>query len=160
MLLKNNNIAVIGLGYVGLPLSIEFGKKYTVIGYDKNIKRINELKSNYDSNDDIAKKDFKKAKKVFFSHNHNSLKNSNIFIITVPTPIKKNKKPDLKFINEACNIICKYIKKESIIILESTVYPGFTEGYIVPLIEKTNLKFNKDFFCIILQKELILMIKL
>ena len=148
MLLKNIKISVIGLGYVGLPLSIEFGKKYPVIGYDKNVKRINELKSNYDSNDDIAKKDFKKAKKVFFSYNHNAIKNSNLFIITVPTPIKKNKKPDLKFINEACNIICKYIKKECIIILESTVYPGFTEGYIAPLIEKkTNLKFNKDFFC-------------
>ncbi len=141
-------IAIIGLGYVGLPLAIEFGKKYKVKGFDLNINRVNELKKKFDSNHDINKKDFVKSKYLQFSSNEKIIEGCNVFIITVPTPIKKNKNPELKYINKACNLISKYLKKSNIVILESTVYPGLTEEYLAPLIEKkSKLIFNKDFFC-------------
>ncbi len=147
-MLGNIKIAIIGLGYVGLPLAVEFGKKYSVVGFDKDKKRVKELLNKNDTNNDINKKELHKAKKLTFSYFNNSIKDCNVFIITVPTPIKKNKTPDLRFIDSACKSISPYLKKNDIIILESTVYPGLTEEYLVPLIEKkSKLKFNKDFFC-------------
>lgn len=143
---KNVNIAIIGLGYVGLPLAINFGNKYSVTAYDKNLSRINELNLKRDKNYEISKKEFTKSKYVNFTNKKNDLKNSNIFIITVPTPIKKNKTPDLSLLFSASKLVSKYIKKKDIIIYESTVYPGVTEEYCAPIIEKySKLKFKTDF---------------
>ena len=102
-----NKLAVIGLGYVGLPLAIEFAKKYQVKGYDINLKRINELNSHYDSTNELSKKDLRYLKLISFTSKINELADSNIFIITVPTPIYKSKKPDLRLLKQACNSIGK-----------------------------------------------------
>ncbi|MDC0346726.1 nucleotide sugar dehydrogenase, partial [Candidatus Pelagibacter sp.] len=139
-------IAVIGLGYVGLPLAIAFGERYHALGYDLNKKRIDELKKRYDCNLEISKNDFIKSKFIEFSNKKDDLNNYEVFIITVPTPLKKNKTPDLKSLIHATIIAAKYIKKKSIIIYESTVYPGTTEEICLPLIEKiSKLKVNRDF---------------
>ncbi len=149
MLEKNKKISVIGQGYVGLPLTIAFGKKYkNIIGFDNSSKRINEIKKNFDHNKEITKSEFKKVKNVDFTDNSNKINNSDYFIITVPTPLKKNKKPDLSNLLQATKMVAKNIKKNSIIIYESTVFPGCTEEICIPLIEKfSNLKYNVDFFC-------------
>ena len=142
---KNYKIGIIGLGYVGLPLALEFGKKFLVTGYDVNKKRIKDLKNNFDSNDANGKKF--NANRALFTNNINDLKKSNFIIVTVPTPIKLNKKPDLKYINQACKDVAKIINKNDIIVFESTVYPGLTEDYCVPIIEKiSKLNYLKDFF--------------
>ena len=142
------NIAVIGLGYVGLPLAVEFGKILNVTGYDKNIQRIKSLKKFEDSNEDINYNYLKKSKYLKFTSNINDLKLCNIYIITVPTPIKKNKKPDLFFIKQACIEVGSLLKKNDIVIFESTVYPGLTEEFCVPLLEKkSKLTYNIEFFC-------------
>ena len=145
---KELKLAIIGLGYVGLPLALEFAKKRSVIGFDINNKRIRELESGIDKNLETKKKELKKNKRLFFTSNIQDLKSSNCYIITVPTPIDKFKKPDLKPLFDATKIICKFIKKGDLVIYESTVYPGCVEEQCVPLIEKlSRLKFNKDFFC-------------
>jgi len=139
-------IAIIGLGYVGLPLAIAFGKKYNVLGYDINEKRIKELKKKKDNNLEISKKEFTKSKFIKFSNSEKDLLRCNTFIITVPTPITKNKKPDLRLLIKATKTVAKNIKKKSIIIYESTVYPGTTEEICLPIIEKiSKLKLNSDF---------------
>ena len=141
-------IGILGLGYVGLPLAIEFGKKYQVIGYDKKAKRINELKYNCDKNFDINEKEFLKSKKLNFTNNLNHLKSCNIFIVTVPTPVTKKNIPDLRYIRNACLDISQFLKKDDIVIFESTVYPGLTEEFCVPILQrKSGLVYNKDFFC-------------
>ena len=141
-------IAVIGLGYVGLPLVLEFSKKIKIIGFDINKRRIKELKSGKDKNLEFGKEVLKKSKKLHLTHNVNDLKLVNCFIITVPTPIDKYKKPDLKPLNEASKIVGKKLKKKDLVIYESTVYPGCIEEECVPILEKfSHLKFNKDFFC-------------
>ena len=146
--IKNLNIAVIGLGYVGLPLSLEFAKIKNVIGYDHDKKRINELINGLDKNLEITKKEFKRAKYIKFTNLKKDLKKANCFIVTVPTPIDKNKNPDLKHLLDATKMLGKIIKNESIIIYESTVYPGCTEEQCVPVLEKiSKLKYNKNFFC-------------
>ena len=106
MINKNVKIGIFGLGYVGLPLAIEFGKKFKVIGYDNNIQRINELKNNNDRNKDIKQKDFIKSKNLNFTLELTELSSCNIFIVTVPTPITKSKKPDLTHIKDACKNAC------------------------------------------------------
>lgn len=142
-----NIISIIGLGYVGLPLAIEFGKKFKTVGFDIDKNRINELKNGIDKTNEVEISDFKKAKNLNFSNNINDLKSSNIFIVTVPTPIDDSKTPDLNPIMNATKDISKVISNGSIIIYESTVYPGCTENFCVPIIEKiSNLKYNKDFF--------------
>ncbi len=144
---KKFKIAIIGLGYVGLPLAIEFGKKINTYGYDINKKRIQKLKNNIDETKEVSESNFKLSKKLFFENNINKLKNCNVFIVTVPTPIKKNYKPDLKFIRNACNDISKILKKEDLVIFESTVYPGITNDFCGRLIEKrSKLVLNKDFY--------------
>ena len=132
-------IAIFGVGYVGLPLAIEFGKYFDVIGYDLNDKRINELKKHIDSNHDLDKKKFILSKKLKFSSKIKDLKKCNIYIITVPTPINKSKTPDLKNVINACKHISKLIDINNIVILESTVYPGVTEEICVPILEKGSL---------------------
>ena len=141
-------IAIIGLGYVGLPLAIEFGKILDVFGYDKDNLRIKQLKKSNDTNNDISSKEFHKSKYLKFTNNLNQIKDCNFYIITVPTPIDRNKIPDLFYIKQACLEVASVIKKNDIVVFESTVYPGLTEEFCMPLIEKnSNLKFNKDFFC-------------
>ncbi len=145
---KINKLAVIGLGYVGLPLALEFAKKKTVIGFDINKKRIKELKSGIDKNLEFNLKDIKKSKKLKFSSNLKDIKSINCYIITVPTPINQFKKPDLNPLLNASKMIGQVIKKGDIIIYESTVYPGCIEERCVPVLEKNSkLKFNEDFFC-------------
>jgi UDP-N-acetyl-D-galactosamine dehydrogenase len=143
----NNKIAIIGLGYVGLPLALAFGEKYETIGFDINKNRINELKNKKDINLLSKKEFFYKSKKLKFSSNSKDLKECNIFIVTVPTPVKKNKQPDLSYLYLASKIVSDNLKKKDLVIYESTVYPGLTEEECVPVLEKySNLKFNKDFF--------------
>lgn len=141
-------IAVIGLGYVGLPLAIEFAKKRQVIGFDVNSKRINDLKLGLDKTKEIAKKKLIKAKKLFLTNSKKYLELANCYIVTVPTPIDKFRKPDLTPLLNASKMLGKVLKKNDIVIYESTVFPGCTEEKCVPILEKySKLKFNKSFFC-------------
>ena len=143
----NERIAIIGLGYVGLPLATEFAKKYKVVGYDVDMVRIKELKRGIDRTKEISQKKLLLNKNLLFTNNSNHMKNSDFFILTVPTPITKNKKPDLSIIKKAASTVAKVMKKDTIIILESTVYPGVTEDYLVPILEKqSKLKHKKGFF--------------
>ena len=138
-------ISIIGVGYVGLPLAIKFSKKYKVIGYDSNKSRIEDLKKNKDIyKDQIINK--KNNKNLNFSNKESDIKNSDIFIVTVPTPVDSKNQPDLKHLAEASKIVGKSIKKNSIVIYESTVYPGCTEEICVPILERNSkLKRNIDF---------------
>jgi UDP-N-acetyl-D-glucosamine/UDP-N-acetyl-D-galactosamine dehydrogenase len=146
--MKKNKISIIGLGYVGLPLAIEFAKIDEVVGFDLNNHRIRELKDYKDLNLQISQKQFKRSKKLLFTNDEKNLENSDYFIITVPTPINKLNKPDLKSLISATKIVGKYIKKNGIVIYESTVFPGCTEEICAPLLSKiSGLKYNKDFFC-------------
>lgn len=148
MNLEQLRIAIIGLGYVGLPLAIEFGKKYPTLGFDINKKRIEELKKGFDRTREIVKENFEQALHLKFTTNHEDIGNCNVFIITVPTPIDNFKKPDLTPLLSASKIVGKNLKKGSIVIYESTVYPGCTEEECVPVLElESGLKYNQDFFC-------------
>ena len=145
---KNTKIAVIGLGYVGLPLAVEFGKKYPVLGFDINKKRVEELGNGYDRTQEVEPEALKTSSNLVFSTNIEDLKNYNVFIVTVPTPIDNYKKPDLTPLLSASRTIGKILKKGDTVIYESTVYPGCTEEDCVPVLEKeSGLKFNQDFFC-------------
>jgi len=146
--MDNKKIAIIGLGYVGLPLAIEFSKKREVIGFDINNNRVDELKNGIDITGEMTKQELQNEVSISYTSNLNKLKNCNIFIITVPTPIDKHKRPDLTPLEKSSNSIGKIIKKGDIIIYESTVYPGATEEICVPILEKeSGLIFNKDFYC-------------
>ncbi len=142
-------IAVIGLGYVGLPLAAAFSEKYEVTGFDVNAARIEELKSGYDRTLELSGEQMKKAIEsgMKFSLNLDDIKECNFFIVTVPTPIDKNKRPDLTPVVKATQSVAKVLKKGDIVVYESTVYPGVTEEICVPLLEQSGLKFNEDFFC-------------
>lgn len=131
------NIAVIGLGYVGLPLALSLGKYFKTVGYDMSEKRILDLKNNIDSNNEFSKEQIKKSK-VNFSYKEKVLEDANFFIITVPTPIYKNKIPNLEFIKKASDTISKFLKHKSIVVYESTVYPGLTEEFALPILQKKN----------------------
>ena len=148
MELLNKNIAIIGLGYVGLPLAIEFGKKYNVIGFDIDEFRINDLNKGIDKTKETVKSDIESSKYLKFSFQVADLSNYNIFIITVPTPINQYKSPDLGPLLNASRMLGAVLKKGDIVIYESTVYPGCTEEECVPVLEKSSgLVFNKDFYC-------------
>jgi len=141
-------IAVVGLGYVGLPLAVEFGRIRNVIGFDINESRIKELKKGVDKTLETTTDDLKDAIYLSFSNNIEDLKECKIFIITVPTPINKNKEPNLIPLKEASNAIGSILKKGDIVIYESTVYPGATEEVCVPILQKeSGLIFNKEFYC-------------
>lgn len=145
-----NKICVIGLGYVGLPLSHAFSAKYEVVGFDISKWRIDELSTGYDRTLELTESQVKEAIKngMKFSLDINDIKDCNIYIVTVPTPIDKNKRPDLTPLIKASETVGKVLKKDDIVIYESTVYPGATEEDCVPVLEKfSNLKFNTDFFC-------------
>ena len=146
--IKDLKLAIIGLGYVGLPLALEFAKKKLVIGFDIYEKRIKELNSGIDKNLEFNKEELWSSKKINFTNNEEDLKFANCFIITVPTPIDEFKKPDLMPLLKASEMTGKIIKKGDLIIYESTVYPGCIEEVCVPVLEKfSELKFNQDFFC-------------
>ncbi len=141
-------LGVIGLGYVGLPLAVEFGKKYKVIGFDINEKRIKELKSGKDRTLEVSSEELAEAKKLSFTTELEELKKAEIYIVTVPTPVDDFKIPDLTPVIKASETAGKIIQKGDIVVYESTVYPGCTEEDCVPVIEKfSGLKFNKDFYC-------------
>jgi len=137
---------IIGLGYVGLPILINLSKKYRSIGYDNDLKRINDLKNGKDIFNEFKRKELKN-KVINYTNSLKLLKNSNLFIVTVPTPIHKNKNPDLRHLKDVCEKLSKILKHNDIIIFESTVYPGVTNDYCILLLEKkSNLKEGKDFF--------------
>ncbi|MCT7911781.1 Vi polysaccharide biosynthesis UDP-N-acetylglucosamine C-6 dehydrogenase TviB [Arcobacter lacus] len=145
-----SKICVIGLGYVGLPLAHAFSAKYEVVGFDISKWRIDELSTGYDRTLELTESQVKEAIKngMKFSLDINDIKDCNIYIVTVPTPIDKNKRPDLTPLIKASETVGKVLKKDDIVIYESTVYPGATEEECVPVLEKfSNLKFNVDFFC-------------
>lgn len=146
--MKNTHIAIIGLGYVGLPLAVEFGKKYPVLGFDINKARLAELSKGHDSTLEVDDHELAEAKHLTFSSSLDDLKACNVFIVTVPTPINKHKQPDLTPLIKASETIGKVLKQGDIVIYESTVYPGATEEDCVPVLERVSgLTFNKDFFC-------------
>jgi UDP-N-acetyl-D-galactosamine dehydrogenase len=141
-------LGVIGLGYVGLPLAVEFGKKYQVIGFDISDKRVNELRSGKDRTLEVNSEELSEAKKLSFTTKLEELKKANVFIVTVPTPVDDFKVPDLTPVLKASETVGKVLKKGDVVVYESTVYPGCTEEDCVPVLEKfSGLKFNKDFYC-------------
>lgn len=146
--LNNLKLAIIGLGYVGLPLAIEFSKKRPVIGFDIKTQRIKELKSGIDKTLEVSNKELQNIKYLNLTNIKKDLKSANCYIVTVPTPIDKFKKPDLRGLLLASKIIGEILKVGDIVIYESTVYPGCTEEKCVPILEKySGLVFNKEFFC-------------
>ena len=142
-------ICIVGLGYVGLPLSLAFSeKKINVIGYDSSLKRIKELNDSKDINCEFSKEELNSSKNIVFTNNCSDIIDANIYIITVPTPINKNKNPNLKPLLKASEIVGKNLSINDIVIYESTVYPGCTEEECVPVLElSSGMTFNKDFFC-------------
>lgn len=146
--ISQKKIAIIGLGYVGLPLAVEFGKHRPVLGFDINDARITELKSGHDSTLEVAPAHLAEAKQLSFSSDREALRTCEIFIVTVPTPIDKVNRPDLTPLVKASETVGDALKPGAIVIYESTVYPGCTEEVCVPILEKkSGLKFNQDFFC-------------
>lgn len=145
--LSDLKIAVIGLGYVGLPLAVEFGKKVPVIGFDIHQKRIEELRSGQDHTLEVSPEELQQATQLSYSANLDDLKSCNFFIVTVPTPIDDYKQPDLTPLIKASTSIGQVLKKGDVVVYESTVYPGATEEDCIPVLEKVSgLKFNQDFF--------------
>ena len=146
--MNSKKIALIGLGYVGLPLAVEFGKKRSVIGFDINQHRINDLKNGIDSTLETTSEELKDAVHLSYTTNLEDIKDCTIFIVTVPTPIDKHKRPDLTPLEKSSETVGSVLKKGDIVIYESTVYPGATEEVCVPILEQqSGLKFNKDFYC-------------
>ena len=146
--MKAQKIAIIGLGYVGLPLAVEFGKKREVIGFDINQERITQLKDGNDSTLETTLQELKDATQLSYTTNIDDIKDCEFYIVTVPTPIDKNKKPDLMPLEKASETVGKVLKKGDIVIYESTVYPGATEEICVPILEQhSGLKFNESFYC-------------
>ncbi len=143
----NLNIAIIGLGYVGLPLAVEFGKKYPVIGFDINASRIASLKKGEDETLQSNASEIKAASKLLFSDHVEDIKNCTIYIVTVPTPVDDQKKPDLQLLLTASKMVGSVLKKGDLVIYESTVYPGCTEEDCVPILAlASGLQYNQDFF--------------
>lgn len=141
-------VAIIGLGYVGLPLAVEFGRQREVVGFDIDVERIHALRAGNDVTLEISHEELSLAKGLKFTHVLGDLGLCNCFIVTVPTPIDTHKRPDLSPLIEATESIAKLLKKGDIVIYESTVYPGCTEEDCVPILEKNSgLKFNTDFYC-------------
>lgn len=148
MKITEKNIAIVGLGYVGLPLAVEFGKVIPTVGFDINQGRIDELLSGKDSTLEVEPEDLKSSTKLKFTSNLTEIENCNVYIVTVPTPIDKNKRPDLTPLVKSSTSIGSVLKKGDIVIYESTVFPGCTEEVCVPILEaESGLKFNVDFYC-------------
>jgi UDP-N-acetyl-D-glucosamine/UDP-N-acetyl-D-galactosamine dehydrogenase len=146
--MKNKKIALVGLGYVGLPLAVEFGKKREVIGFDINRSRVNDLKNGIDATLETTVQELKDAIHLSYTTNLEDVKDCEIYIVTVPTPIDKHKRPDLTPLEKSSESVGKILKVGDIVIYESTVYPGATEEVCVPILEEqSGLIFNKDFYC-------------
>ena len=144
---KPIKIAIIGLGYVGLPLAVEFGKIYPTIGFDINQARIDELESGVDNTLEVEPEELKTVKHLSYTARLEDLRQANVYIVTVPTPIDNHKLPDLSPLRKACKTIGKILEQDDVVIFESTVYPGATEEVCVPILEKeSGYKFNVDFF--------------
>jgi len=147
MTLSDVKLAIIGLGYVGLPLAVEFGKKRSVVGFDINARRIQSLQAGQDDTLEVGNADLRAAEGLRYTSNPDDLRSCNVFVVTVPTPIDEHKRPDLTPLIKASETIGQVLKKGDIVIYESTVYPGATEEDCVPVLEKYSaLKFNVDFF--------------
>lgn len=145
--LQNIKVAVIGLGYVGLPLAVEFGKKREVLGFDINARRIAELNSGIDNTLEVEDHELQQATQLRYTNDASELASANVYIVTVPTPIDEYKRPDLTPLIRASETIGKVLKRGDIVIYESTVYPGATEEDCVPVLERVSgLRFNEDFF--------------
>ena len=145
--MSDHTIAIIGLGYVGLPLAVEFGKHYPTIGFDINTSRIAELKAGKDSTLEVSSEELQQVKSLTYTASLDGIRPADIFIVTVPTPIDEHKRPDLSPLLSASHAVGKVLKKGDIVIYESTVYPGATEEDCVPILElESGLTFNKDFF--------------
>src|SRR5699024_3012109 len=145
--MMNTKLAVIGLGYVGLPLAVEFGKQRQITGFDINEARINALKAGHDATLEVSDEELKEATGLRFTNKLEDIAECNVYIVTVPTPINASKQPDLTPLRKASETIGKVLKKGDIVIYESTVYPGATEDDCVPILEQqSGLKFNQDFF--------------
>jgi UDP-N-acetyl-D-galactosamine dehydrogenase len=145
--LRNKALAVIGLGYVGLPLAVEFGKKQPVIGFDIKASRIEELRVGHDSTREVNSEDLAAAKHLQFSSSLDDLKACGVFIVSVPTPIDSASRPDLTLLERASETVGRALGQGAVVIYESTVYPGCTRDFCVPILERvSNLRFNKDFF--------------
>lgn len=145
--LENVKLGIIGLGYVGLPLAVEFGKKYPTLGFDINTKRVGELKQGHDFTLELSSEELADSEFISYSTDVDDLKTCNVYIVTVPTPIDKNKQPDLSPLVKASAMLAKVINKGDIIIYESTVYPGATEEVCLPEVERhSGLVFNQDFY--------------
>lgn len=145
--IKNSRIAIIGLGYVGLPLMVEFAKQFPTLGYDINEKRVAELKAGQDIMKDLSDAELATAIKGTYSSNPKDLTYYNVYIVTVPTPVDKQNQPDLGAIINACELVGSFLSAGDVVIFESTVFPGATEEVCVPVLEQASqLKFNKDFF--------------
>jgi len=143
-----DQLAIIGMGYVGLPLAVEFGKILDVTGFDIDRGRLDELSNGHDKTNEVSRDELKASIKLKFSSNPEDIGKANWFIVTVPTPVDEFKKPDLRPLKSASKTVGKALKKGDIVIFESTVYPGCTEEVCVPVLEETSgLKFNVDFFC-------------
>jgi len=144
---KNIKLAIIGLGYVGLPLAVEFGRKRSVVGFDINAKRVEELKDGLDHTLEMTTQEIKSAQNLTFTADPQALSSCNCFIVTVPTPVDSHKRPDMQPLISASRTIGQVLKRGDIVIYESTVYPGATEDTCVPVLELVSgLKFNQDFF--------------
>ncbi len=146
--MNNTKIAIIGLGYVGLPLAVEFGKKYKTVGFDIDANRINELSNGFDRTLEVDEAGLKSSELLTYGSDLNALKECNVFIITVPTPVDKYNKPDLTPLRKASETVGKVLSKGDIVVYESTVYPGATEEECVPVLEQfSGMKYNVDFYC-------------
>ena len=144
---SKKNISIIGLGYVGLPLAVEFSKKFNVVGFDHDKNRIEELINSEDLTNEVTKKELKKTDVKFTSSKGDLLK-TDVYIVTVPTPVDSQKNPNLKSLMDASKLVGSLLKKNNLIIYESTVFPGATEELCIPILEKASgLKLNKDFYC-------------
>jgi UDP-N-acetyl-D-galactosamine dehydrogenase len=145
--LSNVRIGIVGLGYVGLPLAVEFGKQFEVIGFDIHQARIDELKTGHDHTLEVSDEELKEATKLSYTASLEDIRPCNVYIVTVPTPIDEHKSPDFTPLIKASESLSKVLKPNDVVIYESTVYPGATEEVCVPLLEKSGLTFNKDFYC-------------
>ena len=145
--LTDLKIGIVGLGYVGLPLAVEFGKKYSVLGFDINQKRVAELDAGHDATLEVSDAELADIKNLSFTSNKQDLAECNVYIVTVPTPIDESNAPDLTPLRKASELLGEFVKKGDVVIYESTVYPGATEEVCLPIIEKvSSLVFNQDFF--------------
>ena len=145
--LRNCRIAVVGLGYVGLPLAVEFGKRFDTVGFDVKPERVTQLRAGRDTTLEVTSEELKSAQRLSFTTELADLKRCRVFIVTVPTPIDGYKRPDLTPLVRASETVGKVMRTGGVVIYESTVYPGCTEEVCVPILEReSGLKFNQDFF--------------